>query len=63
MTGPEPAPGPRWVAEGPMTGAGAFMAFFALLFLRPAFVNQRKVWCRFRARRFANPSAHEPRTV
>lgn len=46
-----------------MTGTDVFAAFFALLFLGLAFVNQRKVWWRCRPRRFANPSAHEPRTA
>ncbi|MFE4610326.1 hypothetical protein ACFRK5_18560 [Streptomyces niveus] len=43
-----------------MTGAGVFVAFFAVLFLGMAFVDQRKVWWRFQAHRFHNPAAHEP---
>ncbi|MFE3250047.1 hypothetical protein [Streptomyces sp. NPDC059209] len=43
-----------------MTGAGVFTAFFAVLFLGLAFVDQRKVWWRFQAHRFADPAAHEP---
>lgn len=43
-----------------MTGAAVFAAFFALLFLGLAFVDQRKTWWRFQARRFDNPAAHEP---
>ncbi|MEV8392445.1 MULTISPECIES: hypothetical protein [unclassified Streptomyces] len=43
-----------------MIGAGVFAAFFAVLFLGLAFVDQRKAWWRFQARRFENPEAHEP---
>ncbi|MFJ9034644.1 hypothetical protein ACIRQP_40630 [Streptomyces sp. NPDC102274] len=39
---------------------GFFAAFFAVLFLGPAFVDQRKAWWRFQARRFETPEAHEP---
>ncbi|WP_405823394.1 hypothetical protein OG705_26215 [Streptomyces sp. NBC_00838] len=43
-----------------MTGAGVFTAFFAVLFLGLAFVDQRKVWWRFQAHRFDDPAAHQP---
>ncbi|MGW3624811.1 hypothetical protein [Streptomyces sp. NPDC000880] len=43
-----------------MIGAAVFAGLFALAFLAFAFVDHRRLWWHFQARRFENPEAHEP---